>query len=69
MERTDAYLEAVWSADCNPYFSEAFSNRMGIAGQHRLDAVAGDLGKVGVVDAGSSQVRHIAVAALMGADV
>lgn len=42
---------------------------MRIPRQHRLDAVACDLGQVGVVNAGSSQVRDVAVAALVGADV
>jgi len=42
---------------------------MRIPRQHRLDAMASDLGKVGIVDAGSSQVRDVAVAALVGADV
>ena len=42
---------------------------MRIACQHRLDSMARDLGEIRVIDAGSSQVRDVAVAALMGADV
>lgn len=37
--------------------------------QHRLDAVASDLGQVDVVDAGGAEVGYVGVAALVGADV
>lgn len=42
---------------------------MGIASQHRLDTVSGDLGQVGVVDAGGPEMGYVGVAALVGADV
>jgi len=42
---------------------------MRVSRQHRLDAVAGDLGQVGVVDAGGAEVGDVGVAALVGADV
>lgn len=42
---------------------------MRVPRQHCLDAVAGDLGQVGVVDACGAQVGDVGVAALMGADV
>jgi hypothetical protein len=42
---------------------------MRVSSQHRLDPMPCDLGEVGVFDAGGSQVRNVAVAALMGADV
>ena len=42
---------------------------MRVSRQHRLDAVAGDLGQVGIIDAGSAEVGDVAVAALVGADV
>ena len=48
---------------------EAHTYRMGIARKHRLDSVPCDLGQVGVVDASGAQVRDVAVAALVGADV
>jgi len=37
--------------------------------KHRLDAVASDLGQIGVVDAGGAEVRDVGVAALVGTDV
>lgn len=42
---------------------------MRIASQHRLDSMPGDLGKIRVIDAGNSQMRDVAMAALVGADV
>jgi hypothetical protein len=42
---------------------------MGIARQHRLDAMAHYLGQIGVVDSGGAQMRHVAVPALVGANV
>jgi len=48
---------------------EAATDRVRIPRQHGLDAVAGDLGQVGVVDAGGAEVGDVAVAALVGADV
>ena len=42
---------------------------MRISRQHRLNAVPGDLGQVGVVDAGGAEVGDVGVAALVGADV
>lgn len=48
---------------------ETYSDRMRVSRQHRLDPVTYDLGQVGVVDANGTQVRDVAVAALMGTDV
>jgi hypothetical protein len=42
---------------------------MGVSGNHRLDPMPGDLGQISVVDAGSPQVRDVAVAALVGSNV
>jgi hypothetical protein len=42
---------------------------MGVPRQHRLNAVAGNLGQFSVVDASRSKVRDVAVAGLVGADV
>jgi hypothetical protein len=42
---------------------------MRIPRQHRLDAVANDLGQVGVVDAGGAEAGDVGVAALAGAYV
>lgn len=57
------------SANQTTHWLEACSNRMRISREHRLDAVPGNFGQVGVVDAGSAEVRDVRVAALMGADV
>jgi hypothetical protein len=48
---------------------EAFTGRVRISSEHRLDAVARNLGQIGVVDASGTQVRHVGVAALVGADI
>lgn len=42
---------------------------MGISRKHRLDTVPGDLGQIGVVDVDGAEVGHVAVTALVGADV
>lgn len=42
---------------------------MGVPREHRLDVVADDVGEVSVVDTGGSEVGHVGVAALVGADV
>lgn len=47
----------------------ATPDRVLIPRQHRLDPVPRNLGQVGVVDAGGSQMRDVAVTALVGADV
>lgn len=43
--------------------------RVRVARQHRLYSVPRDLSEIRIVDPGGSQVRDIAVAALVGADV
>src|SRR5215212_4240693 len=48
---------------------EARRDRVVVAREHRRETVAGDLGEVGVVDAGAAQVGDVAVAALVGTDV
>jgi hypothetical protein len=48
---------------------ETFPNRMRVPRKHRLDTMAGNLGQVGVVDAGGAEVGDVGVAALVGADV
>jgi hypothetical protein len=56
-------------ADCLAYISEASSQRMRIAGQHRLYSVPRNLGQISIIDACSPHMRDVAVAALVGADV
>jgi hypothetical protein len=63
-DRKDAF-----SANGGPDISEAPANRMGISRQHRLDAMARDLGQIGVVDACSPHVRDVAVTALVGPNI
>lgn len=48
---------------------EADSDGMGITRQHRLNTMASDLREICVVDAGSTKMRDVAVAALVRADV
>lgn len=48
---------------------KAPTDSMCIPRQHRLDAMPGYLGQVGVVNARGTEVGDVAVAALMGADV
>jgi hypothetical protein len=57
------------SSDDVAHAVKALAHGMRVPRQHRLDAMPRDLGQIGVVDAGSPQVRDLAVAALVGADV
>jgi hypothetical protein len=40
-----------------------------VSSQHRLDAMAGNLGEISVIDTGNAQMRYEAMAALVGANV
>lgn len=58
-----------FSLDDGPNGGEALAHRVRVARQHRLDPMSRDLGQIGVVDSRCPQMRDVAVAALMGADV
>ena len=57
------------SINCTTNETESLADRVRVSRQHRLDPMTGDLSQIGIVDAGSAEVGHVAVAALMGADV
>lgn len=56
-------------ADSAPDCVEAIAFRMGVPRQHGRYLMAHNLGQIGIVDARSAQMRDVAVAALVGADV
>ena len=55
--------------NCLANDGETLSGRMRVTRQHHQHTMSGDLGQIGVVDAGGSQVGDVAVSALVGADV
>ena len=58
-----------WLTDGLTYVLETFAHGMHVPSEHRLNTMTDDLGQIRVIDAGHPQVRDIAVAALVGADV
>src|SRR3954452_12739175 len=55
--------------DRNSHSSKALASCMRVSRQHRLDSLSSTVGEIGVIDAGSAQVRDVAMAALVGADI
>lgn len=42
---------------------------MGVSGEHRLNTVTHDLCQISIIHTSSAEVSHVAMAALVGADV
>ena len=56
-------------ADDSAHCREAVSDCVRVSGKHRLDPMSGDLGEIGVVDSSRAHPGHVAMSALVGADV
>lgn len=57
------------STNHSAHVGEANARRVRVASKHRLYSVASDLGQVRVVHTTGTQVRHMAVAALVRTEV